>query len=54
MLKPAAAGGLLCFGPDRDRNVTFTDPRSHPLRVKWGDIVRADRGRPVATTPSRE
>ena len=38
MLKPAAAGGLLCFGPDRDRNVTFTDPRSHLRRVKWNDI----------------
>jgi hypothetical protein len=38
MLKPAAAGGLLCFGPDRDRNVTFTDPRSHVPRVKWNDI----------------
>jgi hypothetical protein len=30
MLKPTAAGGLLCFGHDRDRNVTFTDPRSPP------------------------
>jgi Winged helix DNA-binding domain len=38
MLKPAAAGGLLCFGPDRDRNVTFTDPRSHLPRVKWRAI----------------
>jgi hypothetical protein len=38
MLKPAAAGGLLCFGPDRDRNVTFTDPRSHLPTVAWDDI----------------
>ena len=38
MLKPAAAGGLLCFGPDRDRNVTFTDPRSHLSAVRWEDI----------------
>jgi Winged helix DNA-binding domain len=38
MLKPAAAGGLLCFGPDRDRNVTFIDPRGHLPRVKWDDI----------------
>jgi len=35
MLKPAAAGGLLCFGPDRDRNVTFTDPRSWLPDVDW-------------------
>ncbi len=38
MLKPAAAGGLLCFGPDRDRNVTFTDPRSHLTGLKWDDV----------------
>jgi Winged helix DNA-binding domain len=38
MLKPAAAGGLLCFGPDRDRNVTFTDPRSHLPDVRWDDL----------------
>jgi hypothetical protein len=38
MLKPVAAGVLLCFGPDRDRNVTFTDPRSHLPHVKWDDI----------------
>ena len=38
MLKPAAAGGLLCFGPDRDRNVTFTDPRSHLPTVSWADV----------------
>jgi hypothetical protein len=38
MLKPAAAGGLLCFGPDRDRNVTFTDPRSHLTGVRWDDV----------------
>jgi Winged helix DNA-binding domain len=38
MLKPAAAGGLLCFGPDRDRNVTFIDPRTHLPRVKWNDV----------------
>ena len=37
MLKPAAAGGLLCFGPDRDRNVTFTDPRSWLPDVSWDD-----------------
>lgn len=35
MLKPAAAGGLLCFGPDRDRNVTFTDPRSWVPDAPW-------------------
>jgi hypothetical protein len=38
MLKPAAAGGLLCFGPDRERNVTFTDPRSHVPGVRWDEI----------------
>jgi hypothetical protein len=38
MLKPAAAAGLLCFGPDRDRNVTFTDPRSHLIGVHWDDV----------------
>jgi Winged helix DNA-binding domain len=38
MLKPAAAGGLLCFGPDRDRNVTFTDPRSHLPGVSWDEV----------------
>jgi uncharacterized protein YcaQ len=27
-LKPAAFRGLLCFGPDRGRNVTFTSPAS--------------------------
>jgi hypothetical protein len=37
MLKPAAAGGLLCFGPGRDRNVTFTDPRSWLPDVSWDD-----------------
>lgn len=26
VLKPAANRGLLCFGPDRGRNVTFVDP----------------------------
>ena len=38
MLKPAAAGGLLCFGQDRERNVTFTDPRSHVPGVRWDDF----------------
>jgi hypothetical protein len=38
MLKPAAAGGLLCFGPDRERNVTFTDPRSWVPDVRWDEI----------------
>jgi hypothetical protein len=38
MLKPAAAGGLLCFGPDRERNVTFTDPRSWLPDVRWDEI----------------
>jgi Winged helix DNA-binding domain len=38
MLKPAAAGGLLCFGPDSNRNVTFTDPRSQLPTVAWDDI----------------
>lgn len=38
MLKPAAAGGLLCFGPDRERNVTFTDPRSWLPDVRWDDV----------------
>ncbi|MGH8774156.1 MAG: winged helix DNA-binding domain-containing protein [Jiangellaceae bacterium] len=37
MLKPAAAGGLLCFGPDRDRNVTFTDPRTWLPDVAWDE-----------------
>jgi hypothetical protein len=27
-LKPAASRGLLCFGPDDGRNVTFVDPRA--------------------------
>jgi winged helix DNA-binding protein len=27
-LKPAAGRGLLCFGPDDGRNVTFVDPRA--------------------------
>jgi hypothetical protein len=38
MLKPAAAGGLLCFGPDRERNVTFTDPHGWLPEVRWGEI----------------
>jgi hypothetical protein len=49
MLKPAAAGGLLCFGPDRDRNVTFTDPRSHLTGVQWGEIDPDDALREVVT-----
>jgi hypothetical protein len=38
MLKPAAAGGLLCFGPERERNVTFTDPHGWLPEVRWGEI----------------
>jgi hypothetical protein len=38
-LKPAAGRGLLCFGPDRGRNVTFVSPDA------W-------LGRPVATARS--
>jgi hypothetical protein len=38
MLKPAAAGGLLCFGPDRERNVAFTDPRGWLPDVRWDEI----------------
>lgn len=42
MLKPAAAGGLLCFGPDRGRNVTFTDPRSQLPHAPWADAPDTD------------
>lgn len=35
MFKPAAAGGLLCSGPERDRNVTFTSPRTWLPDVPW-------------------
>nr|WP_246401167.1 winged helix DNA-binding domain-containing protein [Jiangella mangrovi] len=35
MFKPAAAGGLLCSGPERDRNVTFTSPRTWLPDVAW-------------------
>ncbi|WP_169738924.1 winged helix DNA-binding domain-containing protein [Jiangella gansuensis] len=35
IFKPAAAGGLLCSGPDRDRNVTFTDPRGWLPDAPW-------------------
>jgi DNA glycosylase AlkZ-like len=56
MLKPAAAGGLLCFGPDRDRNVTFTDPRSHLPTVAWGmtsiRTTRCVKSWPVSSTPT--
>jgi len=38
MLKPAAAGGLLCFGPDRERNVTFTDPHSWLPDIRWDEL----------------
>lgn len=37
MFKPAAAGGLLCSGPERDRNVTFTSPRTWLPDVSWDD-----------------
>ncbi len=35
MFKPAAAGGLLCSGPERDRNVTFTSPRTWLPDAPW-------------------
>lgn len=35
MFKPAAAGGLLCSGPERDRNVTFTSPRTWVPDAPW-------------------
>jgi Winged helix DNA-binding domain len=47
MLKPAAAGGLLCFGPDRDRNVTFTDPHNHVPDVQWDEIDPNDALREI-------
>lgn len=37
MFKPAAAGGLLCSGPERDRNVTFTSPRTWVPAAPWDD-----------------
>lgn len=37
MFKPAAAGGLLCSGPERDRNVTFTSPRTWVPDAPWDD-----------------
>ncbi|WP_162605690.1 winged helix DNA-binding domain-containing protein [Jiangella aurantiaca] len=37
MFKPAAAGGLLCSGPERDRNVTFTSPRTWLPDVPWDE-----------------
>jgi hypothetical protein len=40
-LKPAAGRGMLCFGPDRGRNVTFVDPAEW-LRRK---IVPVNGGR---------
>lgn len=36
LLKPAAYTGLLCFGPDRGRNVTFVSPRSW-LGTDWNE-----------------
>ena len=40
-LKPAASRGLLCFGPDDGRNVTFVDP----ARLARARDARAHRGR---------
>ncbi|WP_157987417.1 winged helix DNA-binding domain-containing protein [Jiangella endophytica] len=37
MFKPAAAGGLLCSGPERDRSVTFTSPRTWLPDVAWDE-----------------
>lgn len=35
VFKPAAAGGLLCSGPNRGRNVTFTAPRTWVPDAPW-------------------
>lgn len=40
VLKPAAARGLLCFGPPRGRNVTFVSPRT--LVKRWPDVAADD------------
>jgi hypothetical protein len=37
MLKPAAAKGYLCFGPNQGRNITFTHPKTW-LDSEWTDI----------------
>ena len=37
LLKPAAFKGLLCFGPNRGRNVTFVAPRAW-LRSRWREV----------------
>lgn len=42
VLKPAAAGGLLCSGPDDGRNVTFTSPRTWIPAAPWDDQPDTD------------
>lgn len=51
MFKPAAAGGLLCSGPERDRNVTFTSPRTWLPDAPWGD--QPDQQTALATMITR-
>lgn len=41
VLKTAAAEGLLCFGPDRGRNVTFVDPKAW-LEGEWHEPAAGD------------
>ncbi len=45
LLKPAAAAGLLCFGPNRGRNVTFVRPRA--WLGSWADLDPAEALRVV-------
>lgn len=51
VFKPAAAGGLLCSGPDRGRNVTFTDPRTWVPDAPWDR--QPDQHAAMATVISR-
>ncbi|WP_162606152.1 winged helix DNA-binding domain-containing protein [Jiangella asiatica] len=51
LFKPAAAGGLLCSGPDRDRAATFTDPRGWLPDAPWD--TRPDEHTALATVIGR-
>ena len=53
-LKPAASRGLLCFGPDDGRNVTFVDPRAwlgRPMPEPSEDAIGAVIERHLAAFP---
>lgn len=42
IFKPAAAGGLLCSGPNRGHNVTFTHPRTWLPGAPWDAVPDQD------------